>query len=171
MSGVTQVEGKGHEGNKGVVTAYICWKKHGPYLSWGINNKNRLNARTIVWGTTQDNLCACPLHPKRKRRPSKLLLKIVLRNTTSGKNMSKRRKYYTIPARSKAACKPWVQYATDVENLLFLARPEFVWKTACVPHYFQCKEVTFLSFLKAQSQVLHYQPLPYVAYSCTTFTI
>ena len=39
-----------------------------------------------------------------------------------------------------------VQYATDVKNLLFLARLEFSRKTGCVQYYFQYKEVTFLSF-------------------------
>ena len=32
IPGVTQVE-KGDEGNTAVVTAYICWRKHGIYLS------------------------------------------------------------------------------------------------------------------------------------------
>ena len=59
--------------------------------------------------------------------------------------MSKKHIYYIIPARSKTAYKPWVQYATVVENLLFLARLEFLCKTGCVPHYFQYKEVAFLS--------------------------
>ena len=27
--GVTQVDEKGHEGNTAVVTAYLCWRKHG----------------------------------------------------------------------------------------------------------------------------------------------
>ena len=35
---------------------------------------------------------------------------------------------------------------TDVKNLLFLARLEFLCKTGCVPHYFQYKDVTFLCF-------------------------
>ena len=38
----------------------------------------------------------------------------------------------------------YTEYATDVHNLLFLARLEFSCKTGCVPHYFQYKEVTFL---------------------------
>ena len=37
-------------------------------------------------------------------------------------------------------------YATDVKNLLFLARLEFLCKTGCVRHYFQYQEVTFLFF-------------------------
>ena len=36
--GVTQVDENGHKGNTSVVTAYICWRKHGIYLSWGINS-------------------------------------------------------------------------------------------------------------------------------------
>ena len=35
---VTQVEEKGREGNTAVVTAYICWRKHGIHLSWGRNS-------------------------------------------------------------------------------------------------------------------------------------
>ena len=34
---------------------------------------------------------------------------------------------------------------TDVKNLLFLARLEFLCKTGCVPQYVQYKEVTTLS--------------------------
>ena len=33
IPGVTQVDEKGHEGNTAVVTAYICWRKHGIHLS------------------------------------------------------------------------------------------------------------------------------------------
>ena len=33
IPGVTQVDEKGHEGNTAVVTAYVCWRKHGIYLS------------------------------------------------------------------------------------------------------------------------------------------
>ena len=33
IPGLTQVDEKGHEGNTAVVTAYICWRKHGIYLS------------------------------------------------------------------------------------------------------------------------------------------
>ena len=29
IPGVTQVDEKGHEGNTAVVTAYLCWRKHG----------------------------------------------------------------------------------------------------------------------------------------------
>ena len=36
--------------------------------------------------------------------------------------------------------------ATDVKNILFLARLEFLWKTGCVLQYFQYKEVTLLFF-------------------------
>ena len=41
ISGVMQVDEKGHEGNTAVVTAYIvpvCWKKHGMYHQKGINS-------------------------------------------------------------------------------------------------------------------------------------
>ena len=59
--------------------------------------------------------------------------------------MSKKHIYYIIPTRSKTQCKTLsTEYATDVKNLLFLARLEFFCKTGCVPHYFQYKEVTFL---------------------------
>ena len=55
---------------------------------------------------------------------------------------------------------PIAEYATDVENLLFLARLEFLRKPGCVPHYFLYKEVTF-SFPppKSQTQILNYQIL------------
>ena len=34
IPGVTQVDEKGHEGNTAaVVTGYICWRKHGVYIS------------------------------------------------------------------------------------------------------------------------------------------
>ena len=52
-----------------------------------------------------------------------------------------------------------LQYATDVKNLLFLARLEFLCKTGCVPHYFQYKDVTFLFSPKSKSQILSYQIL------------
>ena len=32
IPGVTQVHEKGHEGNTAVVTAYVCWRKHGIYI-------------------------------------------------------------------------------------------------------------------------------------------
>ena len=38
IPGMTQVDEKGHEANTAVVTAYICWRKHGIYLAWGINS-------------------------------------------------------------------------------------------------------------------------------------
>ena len=38
IPGVTQVDEKRHEGNTAVVTAYICWRKHGIYLSRGIHS-------------------------------------------------------------------------------------------------------------------------------------
>ena len=34
---VTQVDEKGHEGSTAVVTTCIGWRKHGIYISWGIN--------------------------------------------------------------------------------------------------------------------------------------
>ena len=37
-----------------------------------------------------------------------------------------------------------LQSATDVKNLLFLARLELLRTTGCVPHFFQYKEVTFV---------------------------
>ena len=47
----------------------------------------------------------------------------------------------------KLRTKPWVQqYATDVKNLLYLARLEFLCKIGCVPHYFQYKDLAFLFF-------------------------
>ena len=33
IPGVTQVDEEGHEGTTAVVTAYICWRKHGIHLS------------------------------------------------------------------------------------------------------------------------------------------
>ena len=53
-----------------------------------------------------------------------------------------------------------IQYATDVKNLLFLARLEFLCKTGCVPHYFQYKKGRSRLFPpKSQSQTLNYQIL------------
>ena len=40
----------------------------------------------------------------------------------------------------------WLQYATPVKNILFLARLEFLCKTGCVPHYFQYKRGHILIF-------------------------
>ena len=54
-----------------------------------------------------------------------------------------------------------MQYATDVNNLSFLARLEFLCETGCVPHYFQNKEITFILIFhpQSQTQIFNYQIL------------
>ena len=45
IPGVTQVDEKGHDGNTALVTAYLCWRKHGQR-----NSKTRVPANycTII---------------------------------------------------------------------------------------------------------------------------
>ena len=68
-----------------------------------------------------------------------------------------------------------IQYATDVEKLLFLARPEFLRETACVPHYFQYKEVTFLFFsqnLRLKSLIIRFLTFAaYYTWYCTRYLV
>ena len=53
-----------------------------------------------------------------------------------------------------------VQYATDVKNLLFLTRLDFLCKkTGCVPHYFQYKGHVLIFFPESKSQIIIYQIL------------
>ena len=65
-----------------------------------------------------------------------------------------------IPASSKTACEPWVQYANDVTNILFLDRLEFLPKTGCIPHSVWAQRGHIHIFSpKSQSQILNYQIL------------
>ena len=109
----------------------------------------------------------------RKQRSLRLLPIIVLPSLyCAGNNMIKKHIYYIIPTRSNTACKPWVQYATDIKNLLFLARLEFLRKTGRVPHYFQYEEGTFLFFPQNLSlKLLTISFLISVAYCTATCTI
>ena len=76
-----------------------------------------------------------------KRHASKYITLVVTSGV--GNNLSNNHVYCIIPTRSKTACKPWAQYATDVKNLLFLARLEFSCKTGRVARCFQYKNVAF----------------------------
>ena len=78
IPGVTQVDQKGHERKTAVVTAYLCWRKHGIYLSWGINSdktreqlfREQPKIKIVLVRNTRN----------RKRRPLRLLWILVLRN-------------------------------------------------------------------------------------------
>ena len=140
----------------------------GPKLAHGVREDSLRATEPRARGKTRSR--------KRKncRRATKThLFKALSCLRCVGNNMSEKHFiYYIIPTRKKTACKPWVQqYATDVKNLLYLARLEFLCKTGCVPHYFQYKEVAFLFFPQNLSLKILIRFLTSVGYCSTTCTI
>ena len=88
-------------------------------------------------------------------------------------NMSKKEMYYIIPKRRKTAYKPCDQpYATDVKNLLFMARLAFLRKTGCVTLFSVQRARILIFFLQNLSlEFLNIRFLTFVAYCSTTCTI
>ena len=100
---------KGTRGNTAATTAYICWKKHGIYLSCGINSDYTLEQ--YFGEKPKINILLARHIRNRKWRPLRLFLITVLRDMITvlcDKNMSQKHKCYIIPSRRKTACKPWV---------------------------------------------------------------
>ena len=111
-------------------------------------------------------LCGSSEKKKKRSLSAQAILVLVLLRR-------RRRQYWLVIRRGRFSfwsflCVVFVfQYATDVNNLLFLARLELICKTVCVPDYSGYKEATFLPgivFQKSQTQILHYQTLTSAAY-------